>query len=66
MFNESEQTIARWLTKVAGALRRHDLPVSRWPVASRPPRIAATWPSIMPLVPSRSAPASAWAMAIST
>ncbi|MBF6318782.1 hypothetical protein IU453_18650 [Nocardia cyriacigeorgica] len=28
LFTETEQPIARWLTKVAGALRRHDLPVS--------------------------------------
>lgn len=28
LFTETEQPIARWLTKVADALRRHDLPVS--------------------------------------
>ncbi|WP_306360682.1 DUF5682 family protein [Nocardia sp. CC227C] len=28
LFAETEQPIARWLTKVAGMLRRHDLPVS--------------------------------------
>ncbi|WP_280498815.1 DUF5682 family protein, partial [Nocardia cyriacigeorgica] len=28
LFTHTEQPIVRWLTKVAGALRRHDLPVS--------------------------------------
>ncbi|MGW0638603.1 DUF5682 family protein [Nocardia salmonicida] len=28
LFTETERPVARWLTKVAGVLRRHDLPVS--------------------------------------
>ena len=35
------------------------------PAPSRAPRIAATWPSIIPLGPTMSTPASAWASAIS-
>ena len=34
------------------------------PIASSDARIAATWPSIMPLGATTSAPASAWATAI--
>src|ERR1017187_2219409 len=37
---------------------------SAWPLPSRAARIAATWPSIMPLGPTMSAPADAWATAI--
>ncbi len=39
--------------------------MSRWPAASSAARMTPTWPSIIPLGPSRCAPASAWATAIS-
>ena len=41
------------------------MPVSTYPAASSASRITPTWPSIIPLGPSRWAPASAWATAIS-